>query len=124
MGFLTGHILRRHLYVMELNPRVGGVEQRRKYHLIFRVSVKLRRHTDIQTRRTHRHTYLGSFSLDPEDVRSISLGKICNFIKRQESHGLDISLRDIEGLPKVHMYQENKGSNGLIILCYSITTCR
>jgi hypothetical protein len=30
------------------------------------------------------HTYLGSFSLDPEDFRSLSLGKICNFIKRTE----------------------------------------
>jgi len=28
-----------------------------------------------------RHTYLGSFSLDPEDVRSLSPGAIWNFIK-------------------------------------------
>lgn len=27
------------------------------------------------------YTYLGSFSLDPEEVRSLSLGKIWNFIK-------------------------------------------
>jgi len=27
------------------------------------------------------HTYLGSFSLDPEDVRILSLGEICNFIE-------------------------------------------
>ena len=25
------------------------------------------------------HTYLGSFSLGPEDVRSLSLGEICDF---------------------------------------------
>jgi hypothetical protein len=31
---------------------------------------------------TLRHTYLGSFSLDPEDVGSLSLGGIWNFIKR------------------------------------------
>ena len=31
---------------------------------------------------THRHTYLGSFFLDPEDVRELSLGAIWNFIKR------------------------------------------
>jgi hypothetical protein len=31
---------------------------------------------------THRHTYLGSFFLDPEDVTELSLGAIWNFIKR------------------------------------------
>jgi hypothetical protein len=31
---------------------------------------------------THRHTYLGSFFLDPEDVRELSLGAIWNFIQR------------------------------------------
>jgi hypothetical protein len=31
---------------------------------------------------THRHTYLGSFFLDPEDVRELSLGAIWNIIKR------------------------------------------
>jgi hypothetical protein len=30
----------------------------------------------------HRHTYLGSFFFDPEDVRELSLGAIWNFIKR------------------------------------------
>jgi len=30
---------------------------------------------------TLRDTYLGSFSLDPEDVRSLSLGANWNFIK-------------------------------------------
>jgi hypothetical protein len=30
---------------------------------------------------THRHTYLGSFFLDTEDVRELSLGAIWNFIK-------------------------------------------
>ena len=31
---------------------------------------------------THRHTYLGSFFLDPWDVRELSMGAIWNFIKR------------------------------------------
>jgi hypothetical protein len=31
---------------------------------------------------THRHTYLGSFFLDPEDVRELNLGANWNFIKR------------------------------------------
>jgi hypothetical protein len=30
----------------------------------------------------HGSTYLGSFFLDPEDVRSLNLGGIWNFIKR------------------------------------------
>ena len=30
---------------------------------------------------TLRHTYLGFFFLDPEDVRSLILGAISNFIK-------------------------------------------
>jgi hypothetical protein len=30
---------------------------------------------------THRHTYLGSFFVDPEDVRCLSLGAIWNLIK-------------------------------------------
>jgi len=29
-----------------------------------------------------RHAYLGSFLLDPEDFKSLSLGAICNFSKR------------------------------------------
>jgi hypothetical protein len=40
---------------------------------------------------THRHTYLGSFVLDPEDVRELSLGVVWNFIKGQGSHDLDFS---------------------------------
>jgi hypothetical protein len=30
---------------------------------------------------TLRHTYLGSFSLDPKDVRSASLWEVCHFFK-------------------------------------------
>jgi hypothetical protein len=33
---------------------------------------------------THRHTYLGSFFLDPEDVKELSVGAIWNFIKGTE----------------------------------------
>jgi len=28
-----------------------------------------------------RHTYLGSFFLDPEDIRNLSIGAIWNFVK-------------------------------------------
>jgi hypothetical protein len=30
---------------------------------------------------SHRHAYLGSFSLDPEDVKSLNLGAVWNFSK-------------------------------------------
>jgi hypothetical protein len=30
---------------------------------------------------SHRHVYLGSFFLEPEDIKSISLGAIWNFSK-------------------------------------------
>jgi hypothetical protein len=43
---------------------------------------------------THRHTYLGSFCLDPEDVRELSLGAIWNFIKRR---GLFITWTLVKG---------------------------
>jgi len=33
-----------------------------------------------------RHAYLGSFFLEPEDIKSISLGAIWNLIKQQGSH--------------------------------------
>jgi hypothetical protein len=39
-----------------------------------------------------RHTYLDSFILDPEDVRSLSRGAIWNLLKEQGSYDLDISL--------------------------------
>ena len=38
--------------------------------------------------------------LDPEDVRSLGLGAIWNFIKEQGSSYFDISLRGIKGLSK------------------------
>jgi hypothetical protein len=50
---------------------VGGVEQT-KPQPTFYVNVKLWLHLDM---------YLGSFFLDPEDIKSISLGTIWNFSK-------------------------------------------
>jgi hypothetical protein len=38
---------------------------------------------------TLRHIYLGSFFLDAEDIRGLSLGAIQNFF-RQGSHDLDL----------------------------------
>ena len=47
---------------------------------------------------TLRQTYLGSYFLDPDDVRNPSLGAIWNFIKGQDSHDLDFRLRGAKGL--------------------------
>ena len=67
--------LRRHLYIMRLIeiPLYSrcGAEVETKVHIL----------CDWDALATHRHTYLGSFFLDPEDVRSLSLGSIWNFSK-------------------------------------------
>ena len=52
----------------------------------------------------HSDTYLGSFFLDPEDVRSLSLGAVWNLVKEQGSHDLDIRLWDTKGLSRRHTY--------------------
>ena len=44
-----------------------------------------------------RHMYLGSFFLEPEDIRSLGLGAIWNFSKATESHD---SIWDTKGLLK------------------------
>jgi hypothetical protein len=55
-----------------LDISVGGVEQKMKPHPIFFVSVKPWLHADM---------HLGSFCLEPEDIKSIRLGAIWNFCK-------------------------------------------
>jgi hypothetical protein len=56
---------------------------------------------------TLRHTYLGSF-FDPEGVsRSLSLGKIWNFISRKGSHNLYVNLRGTKGpSKKAYVHQD------------------
>jgi hypothetical protein len=73
--FLTGYdTLRRHPYVMGLidSPLCQKCveEDGTSAYILFECE-------DLATRR---RTYLGSFFLDPEDVRSLSLGVIWNFI--------------------------------------------
>jgi hypothetical protein len=63
---LTGYnTLRRHLYIMGLsnNPLVGNVVLRRKpqYYIL----------CECEGLASLRHTYMGSFFLDPEDIRKI-----------------------------------------------------
>jgi len=43
--------------------------------------ISLRVSCECEALVTLTHTYLGSFSLDHEDVRSLSLGEMCNFIE-------------------------------------------
>ena len=75
-SFLSGHnTLWRHLYIMELinSPlrRKCGAEVGTSVHVL----------CECEALATLRHTYLGSFFLDPGDVRSLSPGAIWNFIK-------------------------------------------
>jgi len=49
-------------------------------------------------RATLRQAYLGSYFLDPDDVRNLNLGAIRNFIKGQDPYDLDFRLRGATGL--------------------------
>jgi len=76
-GLLTGHnTLRRHLYLMGLtnNPscRRCGTEEENSIHI----------QRECEALVSLRHAYLSSFFLDPEDIKSLSLGTIWNFSKR------------------------------------------
>jgi hypothetical protein len=55
-----------------MTPSVGNVVLRRKPQSTFCVSEAL---TSL------RHAYLGSFFLDPEDIRILGMGAIWNFAK-------------------------------------------
>ena len=74
IGLLTGHnTLRRHLYVMGLcyNPtcRKSGTEEETSVHIFY----------ECEALASFRYTHLGSFFLDPEDIRKQSIGAIWNF---------------------------------------------
>jgi len=76
IGLLAGHnTLRRHLYVMGLsnNPtcRKCGTEEETSVHNL----------CECEALASLRNAYLGSFLLDPEDIRKISTGAIWNFAK-------------------------------------------
>ena len=55
------------------------------------------------------HTSLGSFSLDPEDVRSLILGEICNVIKRREIPRLGHQSKGYKGPAKDPHVSGKKG---------------
>jgi hypothetical protein len=76
IGLLTGHnTLRRHLYVMGLssNPtcRKCGTEEETSVHIL----------CECEALASLRHAHLGSFFLDLEDIRKLSIGAIWNFGK-------------------------------------------
>jgi len=72
-SLLTSHNnLRRHLYIMGLSDSRlcrCGTEEETSVHIL----------CECEALAILRHTYLGSFFLDPEDVISLSVGVIWNF---------------------------------------------
>jgi ribonuclease HI len=75
-GLLTGHnTFRRYLHIMGLsdNPicRKCGTEEQTAVHFL----------CECKAFASLRHTYLGSFFLDPGDIRALGVGAIWNFAK-------------------------------------------
>jgi hypothetical protein len=76
IGLLTEHhTFRRHLHIMGLsdNPicRKCGTEEETSVHIL----------CECEALASLRHTYLGFFFLDPEDLRVLGVGAIWNFAK-------------------------------------------
>jgi len=76
IGLLTGHnTLRRCLCIMGLSNhpirRKCGMEEETSVHIL----------CECEALASLRYTYLGSFFLDPEDIRKLSMGAIWNFTK-------------------------------------------
>jgi hypothetical protein len=76
IGLLTGHnSLRRHLHIMGLSDnlicRKCGTEEESSVHIL----------CECEALASLRHTYLGSFFLDLEDIRVLGVGAIWNFAK-------------------------------------------
>jgi hypothetical protein len=75
-GLLTGHnTLRRHLHLTVLSDsplcRKRGAEDETSAHIL----------CECKSLASPRHVYLGSFFLDPENIKSISMAAIWNFSK-------------------------------------------
>jgi hypothetical protein len=74
-GLLTGHyVLRRHLHLMGLSRQStvwGEAEDETSAPIL----------CECEALASLRHVYLGSFFLEPEDIKSIGLGAIWNFGK-------------------------------------------
>jgi hypothetical protein len=75
-GLLTGHnTFRRHLHIMGLNDssicRKCGIGEESSVHIL----------CECEGLASLRHAYLGSFFLDPEDIRVLGVGAIWNLAK-------------------------------------------
>ena len=75
-GLLTAHnTLKRHLHLTGLSDsplcRRCGHQEETSAHIL----------CECEALASHRQVYLGSFCLEPEDVKGISLGAIWNFSK-------------------------------------------
>jgi hypothetical protein len=73
-GLVTGHnALRRHLHLIGLSDSPlftrCGAEDETSAHIL----------CGYEALASHRYMYLGSFFLEPEDIKDISLGAIWNF---------------------------------------------
>jgi hypothetical protein len=76
IGLLTGHnTLSTHLHIMGLcnDPmcRKCGTEEETSVHIL----------CECEALASIRHAYLGSFFLDPEDIRELGMGAIWDFAK-------------------------------------------
>jgi hypothetical protein len=75
-GLLMGHnTLRRHLHLLGLHDsplrRKCGVREETSAHIL----------CECEVLASLKHMYLGSFFLEPDDIRSLRLGAIWNFSK-------------------------------------------
>jgi hypothetical protein len=66
-----------------------------------------------------RHTHLGSFFLDPEDIRKLSIGAIWNFAKEQGSFKLVIEHGTPRACSKAKVHRARKGWNPNIIYSFN-----
>jgi hypothetical protein len=86
-GLLTGHNLRRYLHLMGLSDsplcRRCGAEDETSVHIL----------CECEALASLRHVYLGSFFLEPEDIKGISLGVIWNFSKATGLPEIDMGLK-------------------------------
>ena len=76
IGLLTGHdTLRRHLNIMGINNnpicKRFGTEEETSVYIV----------CECEALASLRQTYLGSFFMDPEDIRVLVMGVIWNFTK-------------------------------------------
>ena len=111
-GLLAGHhTVRRHIYIMGLidSPlcwRCAAEEETPSHVLCEREALG-----------TLRHTYLGSFLLDRDDIRSLSLRAIWNFIK---GTGLTWLGHKFKGTKDLSKGLRASGQKGLEPIYYSI----